>query len=104
MKSCGVARFGQLLGVNASWGKRCQRKEQTMDEAYQAYRSAAESPTIRSIWKAVYRDRLWEGGAPPLTMATNEDVQFVTDRLDPRATSCLVDLGCGSGCLSRHLA
>jgi len=75
-----------------------------MDEAYQAYRSAAESPTIRSIWKAVYRDRLWEGGAPPLTMATNEDVQFVTDRLDPRATSCLVDLGCGSGCLSRHLA
>ena len=75
-----------------------------MDEAYRAYRSAAESPTIRSIWTAVYRDRLWEGGGPPLTLATNDDVQFLTDRLDPKETSRMVDLGCGFGPLSRHLA
>lgn len=92
-----------LEGLLRVW-RDLEQQEQMMDEAYQAYRSAAESPTIRLIWTAVYRDRLWESGAPPLTMATSDDVQFLTDRLAPKESSRLVDLGCGSGPLSRHLA
>ena len=75
-----------------------------MDEAYQAYRSAVESPTLRSIWTDVYCERMWEGGDPPTTVATIDDVRFVARSLDPRQASRLVDLGCGSGPLSRHLA
>src|SRR5512143_1220422 len=73
-------------------------------DAYQAYRSVAESSTLRSIWAEVYRDRLWEGASPPATMATIDDVQFVTKWLEPQQASRLVDLGCGCGCLARHLA
>lgn len=78
--------------------------DQTIDEAYQAYRSAAESPTLRSIWADVYRERLWEGAEPPATMATIDDVRFVTDNLNPQQASRLVELGCGSGALCRHMA
>ena len=74
-----------------------------MDDAYQAYRSAVVSPTLRSIWADVYRERLWEGAIPPWTMATIDDVRFVVGRLKPQATSRIVDLGCGSGCLGRHV-
>ena len=75
-----------------------------MDEAFLAYRSMVESPTLRSIWVDVYRDRLWEEAAPPATMATIDDIRFVTDHVNPQKTSRIVELGCGSGCLSRYLA
>lgn len=76
-----------------------------MDEdAYQAYRSVVESPALRSIWKTVYGARFWTGVDPPWTLATVDDVQFATERLSPQKTCRLVDLGCGSGALARHLA
>lgn len=75
-----------------------------MDEAYQAYRSVVESPTLRSIWGDVYGERLWDGADPPATMATIDDVQFVTRNLNPQEGSRLIELGCGSGSLCRHLA
>jgi methylase of polypeptide subunit release factors len=76
-----------------------------MDDGYgfQAYRSAVESPTVRSIWADVYRDRLWPGAEPPWTLATADDVRFATERTKPQASSRFVDLGCGTGCLSRHV-
>ena len=74
-----------------------------MDDAYQAYRSAVVSPTLRSIWSDVYRERLWERAVPPWTIATVDDVAFVVDRLKPQPLSRIVDLGCGSGCLGRHV-
>jgi SAM-dependent methyltransferase len=51
----------------------------------------------------VYRGRLWERAVPPWTIATIDDVGFVVDRLKPQPLSRFVDLGCGSGCLGRHV-
>lgn len=76
-----------------------------MDEdAYQAYRSVVESPTLRSIWESVYGSRFWSGIDPPWTLATLDDVHFVAERLCSKQISRLVDLGCGSGALVRCLA
>jgi ubiquinone/menaquinone biosynthesis C-methylase UbiE len=76
-----------------------------MDEdAYQAYRSVVESPTLRSIWASVYGSRFWSDIDPPWTLATLDDVHFVAERLCPKQISRLVDLGCGSGALVRRLA
>ena len=76
-----------------------------MDEdAYQAYRSVVESPTLRSIWASVYGSRLWSDIDPPWTLATLDDVHFVAEHLCPKQISRLVDLGCGSGALVRCLA
>ena len=47
------------------------RNSYTMDDdAYQAYRSVVESPTLRSIWANVYGSRLWSDIDPPWTLAT----------------------------------
>ena len=76
-----------------------------MDEdAYQAYRSVVESPTLRSIWGSVYGSRLWNGIDPPWTLATLDDVHFVAERLCSKQISRLADFGCGSGALVRCLA
>jgi 2-polyprenyl-3-methyl-5-hydroxy-6-metoxy-1,4-benzoquinol methylase len=76
-----------------------------MDEdAYQAYRSVVESPTLRSIWESVYGSRFWSGIDPPWTLATLDDVHFVAEQLCSKQISRLVDLGCGSGALVRCLA
>ena len=76
-----------------------------MDEdAYQAYRSVVESPTLRSIWARVYGSRFWSDIDPPWTLATLDDVHFVAERLCPKRISRLVDFGCGSGALVRFLA
>lgn len=70
-------------------------------EAYKSFRSAVESPTLRAVWAKAYADRLWADGEPPWTMATIDDVKFVSQRLS--AARRIVDLGCGSGALARHL-
>ena len=76
-----------------------------MDEdAYQAYRSVVESPTLRSIWASVYGNQFWRDVDPPWTLATLDDVHFVAERLCTKQTSRLVDFGCGSGALVRFLA
>jgi 2-polyprenyl-3-methyl-5-hydroxy-6-metoxy-1,4-benzoquinol methylase len=75
-----------------------------VDEEYRAHRSTIESAAIRSVWSSVSGDRFWDGCAPPRTLATIDDVRFVSQRLRPQAASRFVDLGCGSGCLGRHLA
>jgi ubiquinone/menaquinone biosynthesis C-methylase UbiE len=75
-----------------------------VDEAYESYCARAKSLTFRSIWADVYGNRFWEGCAPPWTLATIDDIRFVVDKLDPQGSSRFLDLGCGSGCLGRHLA
>ncbi len=74
------------------------------EEAYQAYRSAIVSPTLRSIWAEAYGERFWPDLDPPWTQATIDDVRFVTAQLRPDASSRFVDLGCGSGCFLRMAA
>ena len=76
-----------------------------MDEdGYKAYRSVVESSALRSIWAEVYGDRFWTDVDPPWTLATVDDVHFVTACLSPTQSCRLVDLGCGSGALARHWA
>lgn len=75
-----------------------------MDEdAYRAYRSVVESPTLRSIWAAAYGSRFWSDVDPPWTLATLDDVRFIAERLQPKQISRLVEFGCGSGALMRFL-
>ena len=74
------------------------------DDAYQAYRSVVESPTLRSIWASVYGNQLWSDADPPWTLAPFDDVHFVAARLCTKQRSRLVDFGCGSGALVRFLA
>lgn len=70
--------------------------------AYRAYCSVIESPTLRVIWARAYGQRFWDEVEPPWTLATIDDVQFVVHALHGQSAR-LVDLGCGSGCLTRRL-
>jgi len=74
------------------------------EDAYQAYRSVVESPTLRSIWANVYGNLFWSDVDPPWTLATLNDVHFVAARLCTKQRSRFVDFGCGSGSLVRFLA
>ena len=47
----------------------------------QAFRSAIESPTLRSIWAVVYGDFFGSDLEPPWTLSTIDDLRFRTDTL-----------------------
>jgi ubiquinone/menaquinone biosynthesis C-methylase UbiE len=73
------------------------------EQAYHAFRSVIVSPTLRRIWMDAYKQRFWHECEPPWTQATADDVHFVVERLVPDHASLVIDIGCGSGCLSRYI-